>query len=227
MVRMLLLLPLLAYPEGCLRSRWAMDDPIYAEKYADGASKLDVPGKLKQAVDARHLAGHHGWYTAAGYQSEPSAVAAELGIFGYPSSWATVRGGLMGVADEVGEDAFVGGNVGVRAHSPSRIAPFVGAGMFNGISWRYDYEPADGTDNDNNGVTDDEGDYEIDGWRTSVYPELGLHAWLTSRLRLTGSVAYHITTEGRDHDYWLTGLELSWLSANSRGWAEPYDPAQY
>jgi hypothetical protein len=44
---------------GCnaLKSRYAMSDPVYAEKYAEGAKRDDVLGKLKQAIDARHVEG--------------------------------------------------------------------------------------------------------------------------------------------------------------------------
>ncbi len=38
-----------------------MDDPIYADKYAEGASKRDLPGKIKQALDARHTKYLEGW----------------------------------------------------------------------------------------------------------------------------------------------------------------------
>ena len=37
-----------------LKSRYAMDDKVYAKKYRKGVSKVDLLGKLKQASDARH-----------------------------------------------------------------------------------------------------------------------------------------------------------------------------
>ena len=39
-----------ALPTGMLRSRWAMDDNAYAEKYAQGAEKSDIAGKLKPSI---------------------------------------------------------------------------------------------------------------------------------------------------------------------------------
>ncbi len=36
------------YPERWTKSRWAMDDPEYAEKYAHGAAKHDILGSLSR-----------------------------------------------------------------------------------------------------------------------------------------------------------------------------------
>ena len=56
-----------ALPTGILRSRWAMDDPEYAEKYCDGADKSDVLGKVKQAADARFQDDAFGVFVSTGY----------------------------------------------------------------------------------------------------------------------------------------------------------------
>lgn len=55
---------------GCngFKSRYAMSDPVYAKKYAEGAERGDLLGKAKQAVDARHVAGLGGWFVSGGTQ---------------------------------------------------------------------------------------------------------------------------------------------------------------
>lgn len=59
---LLILLPLLGVGSNTLKSRYAKSDPVYAEKYADGAAKTDLLGKSKQAIDARHVEGLGGWF---------------------------------------------------------------------------------------------------------------------------------------------------------------------
>mgnify|MGYP001500922233 CR=1 FL=1 len=64
---------------GCnhlTRSRWAMDNELYAEKYREGADQWDPWGKVKQAMDARFTAGHSGLYVAGGAQVEVQSCAA-------------------------------------------------------------------------------------------------------------------------------------------------------
>ncbi|MCP4097987.1 MAG: hypothetical protein GY748_17285, partial [Planctomycetaceae bacterium] len=47
---------LLSSSAGCslVNPRYAMNDPVYAKKYAKRADPGDFFGKLKQATDARH-----------------------------------------------------------------------------------------------------------------------------------------------------------------------------
>lgn len=49
----------------------------------------------------------------------------------------------------------------------------------------------------------------IDGWLGSIYPEVGSHFWINGRWRLTTYGRHLITTEGRRHDDWLWGLQLT------------------
>ena len=66
-MRSVWLIVLLTFVTGCsLRSRYALDDPIYQEKYAVGADKDDIAGKLKQATDARHTKYLDGWVAGGG-----------------------------------------------------------------------------------------------------------------------------------------------------------------
>ena len=50
-----------------------MSDPVYAEKYAEGAERGDILGKAKQAFDARHVAGLGGWYLSGGSLYQPKS----------------------------------------------------------------------------------------------------------------------------------------------------------
>ena len=50
-----------------------MDDPVYAEKYAEGAGRWDLLGKTKQALDARHTSGLNGMYLSGGAQVRPES----------------------------------------------------------------------------------------------------------------------------------------------------------
>jgi hypothetical protein len=45
----------------------------------------------------------------------------------------------------------------------------------------------------------------------SVYPEVGIHFWLTGSTRLTAGAQYHVTPQGRDDDFWFFGLSLAIL----------------
>lgn len=190
-----------------------MDDPVYAEKYADGAEKFDLVGKAKQAIDARHVEGLGGQYLSGGAQyqadaSEPFA-GAELGFEGYATSWLTTRAALAGsVGDGEGR---IGLDLGTRIQTPSRVAPFAGVGMFVGARPHKDLANMDGLDNDDDGFIDEfnEKEWDIDNWLVAVYPELGAHVWLNGSWRLTAYGRYLLTTEGRGHDDWLVGGQLT------------------
>ena len=103
---------------GCslLKSRYAMDDPVYAEKYAEGAPKTDVLGKAKQALDARHAEGLGGIYASGGAQVRPSDantfVGGELGVESYATSWLTARAALATYIDT--DEGYGGLDVGLR-----------------------------------------------------------------------------------------------------------------
>jgi len=211
----LVLLVLIAASSGCslLRSRYAMDDPVYAEKYEFGARRGDLLGKAKQALDARHTQGLGGLYFGGGAQVRPDSGhamgGAELGVEGYLTSCITARGALSGY---LGEDEGYGGlDLGVRLQTPTRIAPFIGVGTFQGGSRGVELAHWDGLDNDDDGLIDEYGEKKstIDGWLSTVYPEVGAHLWVDGNWRLTGYGRYLVTSEGRKQDDWLLGLQLT------------------
>ena len=202
-------------PSGLLRSRWAMDDPVYAEKYADGAEKTDIVGKVKQASDARFVEGASGLYASAGssaWGDGTGMVGGEVGVEVYGTSYWTGRTALVGFANQ--EDGYLGLDLGTRLQVPSRLAPFVGVGMFAGYAEKSVVRDRDGEDNDEDGIIDERGeeDERISGVIAALYPETGVHFWWTPRLRLTGFGRYVITTDGRDSDDWLLGGGLAIFS---------------
>ncbi|MEM8734669.1 MAG: hypothetical protein AAGG44_10630 [Planctomycetota bacterium] len=205
---------ILLFANGCAnfgKSRYAMDDPVYAAKYEDGAEKTDVAGKVKQAIDARYVEGLEGGYYGGGSQWRGDDVlgGGEIGYETYPVSWVSSR---VGLGAFIGHgDWYAGVDSGVRLQLPTRLAPFVGVGTFNGLSTTYVSADDDGIDNDDDDRIDERGEEKLDfdGWLSSVYPEVGAHFWATGQTRITAFGRYLVTTEGREHDDWLIGFQVS------------------
>ena len=201
---------------GCGTSRWALDDPDYAARYAGPYEGDKLPRMAKQVVDARHVAGKAGAYVGGAVQQDPLTAGGEIGVFAYDAPWLSRRVGLALLASEAADDLFTGVNAGLRVQPPARLAPFAGLGVFAGFSRETVDADFDGLDNDGDGFIDEPGevDRRTDGALASIYPEVGAHFWLTARTRLTASAAYHVTTLGRDHDFWLYGVGLAILSGD-------------
>ena len=192
-----------------------MDDEVYAEKYDKPYPSNDgekVARMIKQASDARYVADRGGWYLGAAGADEPTAAGAEIGAFSYLSHSVEGRVGLKGLAGTGAEDWFAGLDLGLRTQSPSRFAPFAGVGTFLGGNNHKVLAIDDHIDNDGDTSVDERGEMKDDpNFLASVYPELGAHFWLNSKTRLTASAQYHITTEGRDTDFWFVGFSVSFL----------------
>ena len=202
---------------GLGTSRWAMDDDVYAQKYDQPYPSNDgdkVARMLKQASDARYVADRDGWYLGLAGATDPGALGAEIGRFNYTGSAVEGRFGLKALAGTGAEDWFAGIDLGARVQAPSRLAPFAGIGTYIGANNSQVPATDDHIDNDDDGSVDERGekkdDYEA---LASIYPELGVHYWLTSSLRMTTSAQYHVTTEGRDSDFWFIGVTFSFLDA--------------
>ena len=203
---------------GIGTSRWAMDDEVYANKYekAYPSNDADKVGRIiKQASDARYVADRGGWYAGAAGSDDPFTAGAEFGTFSYQGSAIETRAGLKGLVGTGAEDWFAGVDLGIRAQSPSRFAPFAGIGTFIGGNSHEVEAENDFIDNDDDGSIDELGEVDDDmRFLASVYPELGAHFWLTSSTRMTASAQYHITTEGRDSDYWFFGISFAFLGGS-------------
>lgn len=202
-----------------------MSDAEYAAKYGQDTSRVSLKRKVKQAIDARHLAYKGGWHVGAGGQSDPTNVGAEVGLFSYTEPWLEFRTSLAALTNDDVDTGYGGANVGVRLQSPSRFAPFVGVGGFGGFSAQtYGAIVLATLDEDEDDCDcdcyrcDDEDDEEyrlVEEDHTvafaAVYPEIGFHYWITPRIRLTASGSYHFTTLGRDDDYWYYGIGVGIL----------------
>ncbi len=152
-----------------------MNDPVYYEKYRHGADKTDLLGKAKQAIDARHTSGIRGLYVSGGSQVHPdngdTLGAGEIGLESYYQNWITVRGSFAGA---IGPNESIGGlDIGVRAQTPTRFAPFFGIGAFTGWHDRTVSANDDWIDNDDDMFVDepDETRTVTEGWIAAVYPE--------------------------------------------------------
>ncbi len=195
-----------------------MDDADYAAKYCDGAERWDIPGKLKQALDARFLDGATGMFASGGYTYRPdsdhSLMSLDVGGEAYMTSYLTGRASLMGMVNE--DDWFTGADVGLRVQTPSRLAPFVGTGVYAGAARETVDASDDGIDNDDDGWVDEnrEKKKRFSGAFAAVYPEVGAHFWWTPRIRLTSYGRYMIATEGREADDWMLGVGLAVFSKN-------------
>jgi len=200
-----------------------MDDEVYADKYAKRYPSNDaekVGRMIKQASDARYVADRGGYYVGGAGADEPTAGGLEVGRFQYLGPAIESRVGLKGLVGTGAEDWFAGIDLGVRTQSPSRLAPFAGVGTYVGANSRQVSARDDGIDNDDDGSIDERGETKSDpNFLASVYPELGAHFWLNSSTRLTASAQYHLTTEGRDSDFWFIGFSLSFLDR-----PENYEP---
>lgn len=202
---------------GCaswpLSSKWAMKNADYAAKYDRPYPKREVKRyarMTKQAIDARHVEGMAGFYGTVAATGEAPAASGEFGFAHYPTSWLEIHGGFAGLAgvdrnpEKLGDMLYLGANGGARVGSPTRIAPFVGVGAFAGVS-TYDVVRLALEDEEDPFEDPEDSRLRMAG---AVYPEVGVHFWATSRLRLTGSAAYYVTTEGRGHDFWFFGVTL-------------------
>ena len=199
---------------GCagLKSRYAMDNEIYAQKYAEGAEKSDVLGKLKQANDARWVEDQHGSFVGGGALNAPNS-GGWLGSFSvghesYGEPWFSQRASLDGIVSTSGDDGlYIGADVGVRAQVPSRVAPFVGVGGLAGVS-AFDFiESAFQDEDETSGFISEEDDVDWD-FLAGIYPEVGVHIWTNGRYRFSIYGRYLISTSGRRHDGWLIGGQL-------------------
>jgi hypothetical protein len=217
-VRWAILLPVLA-ALGCTGSRWAREDADYAAKYPHHTD--NVLRMTKQAFDARHVVGKRGLYGGFAGSDEPAGAGAEGGLFVYPRSWLELRIGGAALAHE-GEHPISGGGIlGARVQTPTRLAPFAGLGGYAGWAG-FRSADNDGADNNGDGMIDEFGESAHDAV-LALAPELGVHYWLTSRVRLTGSADYRLTSDGRGNDSLFYGLSVAILGAGQHSPKESKD----
>ena len=193
---------------GCTGSRWAKEDPDYAAKYSH---HTDNVGKtIKQAIDARHLRKKGGLYGTLSGQDNPVAIGGEIGLFYYPKPYLEERIALAGLAYEDDYPGSGGILFGGRLQSPSRIAPFVGSGIYVGQTPEISLSE-DGIDNNRNGIIDDDDEVKQE-FIGALVPEIGCHYWLSSKWRLTGSASYYVTTTSSDDQFLMFNVSLARLA---------------
>ena len=195
---------------GCFSSKWAMDHADYRKKYDQPYSGNDFKKwnrMARQMVDARHVANDSGYYiggAGSNFRQNP-AGGAEVGVTNYALPWLSTKVALAGQVNSGAENAFVGVNTAVHLSTPTRVAPFVGAGVFGGV----DIASAINTLASDN----DQMDVEETNTRTqflgAVYPEAGVHVWLNGRTRLSASASYWMTTSSHDREFWYYGLGVT------------------
>src|SRR5690606_4043381 len=120
---------------------------------------------------------------------------------------------------------------GARLQSPSRLAPFVGMGTYAGTSPKMFENGPNFIDDDGDGQIDEPDEFGEDGV-LAVYPEAGVHFWLTPGWRLTGSASYWTALTEKADGFWMWNISLARMAhpgaatsqlglataARARGW---------
>lgn len=210
-------------------SRWAMDDEKYAAQYSAPYSdnKLSKWSRMgQQIVDARFEEGKTGLYADGGVATTHRVAAGgEVGIFSLPTSWLTVRAGLVGMLAEGLPSYLVGGTFGVRMHAPTRLSPYVGLAGMAGYSQVT--TTADHSYLDNGGHWVSAGDTVLgdSAALAAIIPEAGLSYWISSATRASVGAKYYFTTDGRSQDFLMFGMTLEFSGQNTSS-RVPRDPPQ-
>ena len=220
-----IILSMLIFGSGC-SSKWAIADRDYREKYRKPypQNRYDKWSRMgKQMIDARHIHDQGGVYVKGGWSENPDAGLGEIGAYGYTDPWLSWHLGLSGLFGEERILGLPGLELGVRAQTPSRLAPFVGMGTYINL---LDVAINELLDNDDPcGCPSEE--YDTHSIFATVYPEVGVHYWLTSGLRVTGSAAYHLSSRGRDNDFLMLGVSFAHMNHADPAVADTFDEAEH
>lgn len=185
-----------------------MDHADYQQKYDRPYSDNPLSKwsrMAKQMLDARHVSDDSGYYVGGAGSNfrQNAAGGAEVGVTNYSTPWLSSKLALAGQFNSGARNAFAGVNSAVHVSTPTRVAPFIGAGLFGGV----DVASVINT------LGNDDEDDDVETTKTeflgAVYPEAGVHVWLNGRTRLSASASYWVTTAGRQDDFWYYGLGLT------------------
>ncbi len=159
------------------------------------------------------LDGRGGVYIELGGRSDPDAIGGEIGISHYASEDVSVRGGLAFFASDSSDDIFGGGTLDVRFNLGKKISPFLGFGVFVGYSDETVSAENDDIDNDDDGSIDEDGEEKaiVTDLFASIFPEVGIHFFVSDTTRLTVASRYQMTTEGRDNDNWIYNFGIAFI----------------
>ncbi len=181
-----------------------MNDERYAEQhsapYSDNwLKKLSQKGH--EMADARFQQDNGGVYFGGGSSiSDWSVGEGEIGVFHLPTSWSTVR--LGGIGMVAGGKPMAGADVGVRLHTPTRLAPYVGLsgvvefGGFTSHLYTSRYRSSRQAKR-----------YYSPTGMLAIVPEVGVSYWLSSSTRLNLGASYYVT-DNRKPDFVLVSLSL-------------------
>lgn len=147
---------------------------------------------------------------AIGINPSRDAGTADIGIISHPARYLFTKISLSGLLSEE-DDFFTGMNMGLYAHLPARVSPYIGVGIFTGYSQETTIADQDNIDNDNDGFVDElnEQKRKVSGTLATIHPEAGLHLSITSTIRLTLFSTYHYSSGGREDDFWVHGIGFS------------------
>jgi hypothetical protein len=156
--------------------------------------------------------GEPGFYLETGLRSsEPEVVIATLGATGYVSDNVSLKGGFTFFDAKHLDHTLLGMDIGARLNFGNKVAPFMGFGFFYGEAFEYVEARDDNIDNDGDGSVDERGEMaskRLDSM-AAVYPELGLHLWVSNNVRITGSGKYFIVSKDEVDNYWIGSIAIS------------------
>jgi hypothetical protein len=213
----------LLFGSGCrLSSKWALDDPDYAAKYDRPYEQHGLQKQrrmAKQMVDARFLKDKTGVYLNGAAAHDPTAAGGEIGIVHYGEPWTAARIGLAGLARESDKGYQAGVDAGLRVQVPSRFSPYVGFGGFAGYHkdtltihlTGHDDEPGPDPIPPQPTNFAEEQKQSTDGGLAAVYPEIGTTFWFNGHAAFNTFGRYYITTDGRDKDFWMAGVGITFM----------------
>jgi len=157
----------------------------------------------------------NGLYTEFGVRSSshniPGVMTGVIGLVHEDMrSGASIRGGFSFYTTDEKADLLTGGELGMRFHRGSTVAPFIGIGGFVCSSEEEVRADDDGIDNDDDGLIDEAGETknQLKDIIGGIYPEVGVHVWLTRNVGINASVKYHMTTEGRKFYYRISTVGM-------------------
>lgn len=200
---------------GCAQIKWAVKDVVEDVSGLDPDEQREVLRVTKRVALAPGRHGAVGVYATGGGGGDPETEGGggEVGI-DVNSYWWSSQLGIMVYGSTPADNYFIGPTARFRVQLPYRLTPFAGIGGFAGwgeIHRRDD----DGMDDNDNGVIDDADEITTDSvYFASVFPEVGAHFWVNDRIRVSGSGSYYITTEGRDHDFWMASVSITLFLGN-------------
>lgn len=202
---------------GCAQAKSHLREKLDDVLGIEAAEQREIVETTREIVLSPKRHGGMGWYLAAGANPKYEAGGGEIGL-AVNHYWCDARLGLAANVSAAAERLFLGPTAALHFQLPTRIAPFIGLGAFAGYSRSQTPAASNGIDDNGDGLIDEWGETRehFDGVFASVFPEVGVHAWLTDSVRLSALASYHITTEGRRHDFWMVGGSVAILQPFSQ-----------